>query len=209
MGEVIFCQNSWDYRMMGLEMAYDDREFLMPRYNIALLPAEIHLQATFAELAQQNFGGIADEYCLNGRDALAHVTLCQFAAATDEIAQHCFNSLRKDVPSFDLALTEFHARAGKNEHKAHLFLEFQVERSPELFECQNRVFDSVLHHMLVPHTKKETYSPHITLARIRADRASPISMIAPPIRGRIAFLPALGLSSSFGVYQHSLASRGQ
>jgi 2'-5' RNA ligase len=169
----------------------------MPRFNIAAVPTDAGLQGAIADLAQARFGAIEDGYIL-GAEALAHVTLCQFRATTEEAALDAFKSWRgkRDV---SLSVGAFRIRAGTGEHSGKSWAYFSVERAPLLLglqeDCARRLVELGLEIL----TPTATYSPHITLARLPGTPTNVVPTPSFPHDGPVSFRPAVGRSTENGV----------
>jgi len=57
----------------------------MPRYNLAYCPSNHLFSRHCVQYAREHFETLANGYLL-GRNALPHVTLCQFEAAEDKLS---------------------------------------------------------------------------------------------------------------------------
>ncbi len=173
----------------------------MKKFNIALIPSDAAVQVLFAELAQSYFSGSQDGYIL-GNDALAHVTLCQFYAKNDQAARDSFHTYN-DNRSIELLITKFRLRSGDETHTGKVWAEFLIERVADLLERQQKCFQHLIQKGLEPLTPVETYSPHITLARLTNEPSRIPSVDAGP-RHPITFRPVVGASTENGVLIRTL-----
>ena len=155
------------------------------------------LQDVITSLAQAQFAAIEDGYIL-GPAALAHVTLCQFRAATEQVALDAFKSWQgnRDV---SLIVGAFRLRAGRDEHAGKSWAYFSVERAPVLLDLQEDCAKHLVASGLDILTPTATYSPHITLARLRGMPTSEIATPKFPCDGPVYFRPAVGRSTENGV----------
>jgi len=179
----------------------------LARYNIAAVPLDATLQYEIASLAQVQFGAIEDGYILGPR-ALAHVTLCQFRAATDQVALDAFGAWpgKRDV---SLSVGAFRLRAGRDEHAGKSWAYFSVERAPALLGLQEDCARHLVAGGLEVLTPTATYSPHITLARLPGMPASEIATPTFPRDGPVTFRLAVGRSTENGVLLETLEEGGE
>ncbi|HEV3041605.1 MAG TPA: hypothetical protein VHA33_27825 [Candidatus Angelobacter sp.] len=170
----------------------------MNRFNVALLPIDVIFQFLFVELASF-FESSAEGYLL-GENALAHVTLCQFRTANSEVARSVFNSWTSKR-NIDLRMGQFHFRKGREAHAGMVWAEILVEKDPVLLSLQKDCFTHLARFGFEIFTGVETYSPHVTLALLRADSASIEPSIANlPYQTAIPFRPTVGYSTENGVF---------
>lgn len=167
----------------------------MNRFNIALIPSNPVFQELFARLAQTYFSTIQDEYIL-GENALAHITLCQFFADTEQAAVNAYSTF-VDKAIAHLFIHRFNLRKGEGRHTGKFWAEFLVDREPDLLERQRKCYHHLIENDLRPLTPVETYSPHVTLARISHEVAElPLISLIP--ERRFECYLALGNSSENG-----------
>jgi len=169
----------------------------LARFNIAAVPMDATLQDVIASLAQAQFAAIEDGYIL-GPAALAHVTLCQFRAATEQVALDAFKSWQgnRDV---SLSVGAFRLRAGRDDHAGKSWAYFSVERAPALLDLQGDCARHLVESGLEILTPPATYSPHITLARLPGMPTTEIATPMFPCDGPVSFRPAVGRSTENGV----------
>lgn len=177
----------------------------LPRFNIAAVPLDEALQDVIAELAQAGFGALEDGYIL-GVEALAHVTLCQFRAATDEIALEAFRSweAKRDA---SLNVGKSQLRPGRNEHAGKSWAYFTVEKTPILLDLQRDCARHLARLSLEVLTATATYFPHITLARLSGAPTGDVATPTFPHDGPVTFRPVVGRSTENGVLQNILEDR--
>ncbi len=174
----------------------------MPRYNIVLFPQDSTLQEHFAQISQKYFRSIQSGYLL-GPDALAHITLCQFEAPSDEKALTVFQTW-PEKESLSLAITETYLNPGKGNHVGFFWTGFNVEKPAELLQMQANLHAHIQACGLAPFTDVKGYTPHFTLARLsEKPRELPAREEAPT--KPIALSPTLGLSTPNGVLVKKLA----
>ena len=169
----------------------------MSRFNIALLPVEETLQEIFANLAQRHLSTVSDQYIL-GSQALAHVTLCQFEADTEAVAGEAFAALPNKQEQ-SLRLGKLATRAGEGDDAGRTWVQFPVEKTATLAAQQQACFEHLMARGLKAFNHPQTYSPHLTLARITGALSEVLSE-DPPVTEPIPVRLALGLSAPVGVY---------
>jgi 2'-5' RNA ligase len=174
----------------------------MQRFNLVLLPTDANLQVLFSRISQSYFGDSQDGYML-ADEALAHVTLCQFRAENERAAIDAFLSFA-DKQNALLAIQQFRIRTGTDEHNGFLWAEYLVERKQTLLEMQKKCHSHLMsrgHQVL---TSVESYSPHITLARVPHLQDNVPSIEEIPDKDSIAFRPAVGVSTENGILTQEL-----
>lgn len=170
----------------------------MKRFNLALQPININLQNLFADLSQKYFGMVHDDYIL-GKDGLAHVTLCQFYAEDDAAALEAFQTFyyKSDI---ELVIKTFRLRPGTNDNSDKYMAEILIEKSPELLERQKTCFEHLEAKGIEPLTLPETYSPHITLARLTKPMTPPSDLeLSVPAFEKAPFRLVVGTATHSGV----------
>lgn len=136
---------------------------LLPRYNLAFIPTNPANTNLFYGAAQP-YQDIANGYCLASKTALAHVTLCQFRATSDEEAQKAVQLYIGR--SLALQISAPYARAGSGKHKDSLWIGYDIERTRPL----KALYDQVYQHLQqegfeIKTTQDRAQNPHFTIAR--------------------------------------------
>ncbi len=173
----------------------------MQRYNIAILPIDTALTDKITHISRQYFLETQDEYIL-GDDGLPHVTLCQFKTETIEQARAIYAEFAAQERNDEVSVTleKFHARAGKYINAGKFIAEYKAAQEAALMAMQMRCAKILSAHGIETLTPVETYSPHITLARLSSmPDAMPTSHdLEMPFTLRMKL--ALGLSTEAGVF---------
>jgi 2'-5' RNA ligase len=174
----------------------------MLRFNIALIPVDQSLRDELQLLAQSYFSATQDGYIL-ASDALPHVTLCQFRAQDQQSALDLFHSFgaRKNE---GLTLKDFRLRKGTAPHAGFLWAEFPVEKSRSLIDLQRDCFFHLKDGKVEVLTPVETYSPHVTLARLAREPDRVPSGLHRLHQKPVPFSLAIGVSSENGVFIREL-----
>ena len=170
----------------------------MKRFNIAFQPINTNLQNLFVDLSQKYFGAVHDDYLL-GKDGLAHVTLSQFYTEDDATALEAFQTFshKSDI---ELVIRTFRLRPGTNDNSDKYMAEILIEKSLELLERQKSCFEHLEAKGIEPLTLPETYSPHITLARLSKPLTPPSDLeLAVPSFEKAPFRLVLGTATHSGV----------
>lgn len=175
----------------------------MPRFNIALLPDDMKWRDRFAALSQKHFLHLHDEYIL-GEAGIAHVTLCQFYADDEVTARDAYHSL-KDYSPLELSITAFRIRSGTLVNSGKFIADLAIEKTEGLLQRQKKCAEHIAALGLKALTPIETYSPHITLARLSSQPAIEPMIDTASYGNPISFSPALGLSTEPGVFIRVLA----
>ena len=169
----------------------------MQRFNIALLPQDKSLQNQISAIAQKYFAKIHDNYLL-GTEALAHVTLCQLHASSAEEAVAAYQGATF-LHSIELIVEEFRVRPGTLVNSGKYIAEFKMHKTSELIDMQKQCYEHLKRFGLEPLTPRETYSPHITLARVALQPTDlPENNLMNQLK--IAFTPSIGLSTVEGMF---------
>lgn len=169
----------------------------MNRYNIALIPSQEETQEKLQQLAKSHFADLQDGYLL-GDEALAHVTLCQFQAESQEQARNVFLALEVGI-DYPLAIKDFHFRKGEEKHEGYVWAEFVIQKSPSLMALQEKCHKHVLEMKCKPLTAVDDYSPHITLARLKNATSQTLLAKTPTAPFKEAdFEPAIGITADNG-----------
>ncbi|MFZ4761980.1 MAG: hypothetical protein ACOYK8_04125 [Alphaproteobacteria bacterium] len=172
------------------------------RFNIALLPVEEQLQSLITNLSIHYFSAIHDDYIL-GKEGLAHVTLCQFHAASAQEAMAAYQKFLPQ-PNINLSIEEFRIRPGTLVNSGKFIAEFKIEAQENLLFLQKNCCQHLEAHQLKALTPIASYSPHITMARLNHLTTEQPSLADLPQTQSILFRPALGLSTESGVFVREL-----
>ena len=170
----------------------------LARFNIAAVPMDATLQDVIAKLAQDHFAAIADGYIFVLRVWLTSPCVPKFRATTEQVALAAFTAwqAKRDV---SLKVGAFRLRAGRDDHAGKSWAYFSVERAPALLDLQSDCARHLVEAGLEILTPPETYSPHITLARLPGMPTTEIATPMFPYDAPVSFRPAVGRSSEYGV----------
>jgi 2'-5' RNA ligase len=174
----------------------------MARFNIALLPVEARFQKLFANVAGTYFKPLHSEYIL-GPHALAHVTLCQFEAPDEAAARALFASCPGQSRQH-VQLEDMQIQVGTAEHAGKFWAHFPVEKTTALSEQQRACFEHLSGAGRTVFNPPETYTPHLTLARLLGLPLISLQDMALPYADPILMRPALGRSTRVGVFVSEL-----
>ncbi len=142
-----------------------------PNANICLIFSP-DIERDFTELAQKYFKGQTEGYCLDENQVFPHITLAQIAIQNEAQQQHIFQSIAKITPD-PIELTSFQV---KFRQTGFLWFEFVVSETDSLMLLKDNIDQMVREIGLEPlNNAIETYQPHVTLARMKAN------CIFPPI----------------------------
>jgi hypothetical protein len=189
----------------------------MVRLNLAYVPADQEFAVRCIDFAQRHFGGLAAGYLLHHKQALPHVTVCQFDAAAMPAA-----SLLTEAQtvcrwrSSDLSFDTIYFRSGINEHMGYVWTGLGVCRNRALIAAQQRVVAWLKTNDFTVWTAAgELYFPHLTFARLA--RPAPAAGAAAWTIGwpgadlhprSHRFDPALGLADPNGALTQILYRSG-
>lgn len=195
-GKVVFQQGTPSYYSLPL-----------PRYNVALLPTASHFQNVFADMAHAHFGVVQKDYLL-GPEAFAHITLCQFRAQDEAEALEAFSSLPHQ-DDFRISLNpQAVLRAGTDQHKGFFWVEFPVEKSPELAALQRAYATHLAARGIETLTSSRRYAPHLTLARIPDTFSGALPTLqtnGAPFE--LSVRPSVGTSTETGAFERTLSPK--
>ena len=148
----------------------------------------------FTKLAEQNFSSVADGYCLKHAEVLPHVTLCQTHIACDSKKYAILQALKQLEPAPKISLFGIHSRFAS----PYMWVEFIVTNTEPLHALMMQATELIESERLQPLSKvREFFHPHVTLARIRADRKIP-SLEIPSELSTQSFETKLALGRSDG-----------
>lgn len=173
-------------------------------YNIALIPIESSVAATFTSIALENFSTHSDGYIL-GPHALPHVTLCQFSCMEEQL-ETIWNEINTSefqhnhVIQFD----GMYMNPGRDHHRDYIWSGLSTRRSVELVNMQTRIHSLLVEKQLTTLTATGgSYFPHLTLARVQWWSVD--QLLKYPDRdifeASYMFRGSIGLSDSLGVYR--------
>jgi hypothetical protein len=175
----------------------------MARYNIAFQPTDKNMQSFFVTLSQKYFGSIHDNYIL-GTNGLAHVTLCQFYAATGDEAVRYYNAFSPNI-TLTLHIESFRIRSGTLVNAGKYIADLAIKNIPELSQLQKNCCDYLKAQGSQSLTPAEKYSPHITLARL-SEVPEPVPTIDEAPYGQPLLMKlVVGESTESGVLLNVLA----
>jgi 2'-5' RNA ligase len=173
------------------------------RFNYALIPVDQTLLNVLRTVAQCCFGRLHDGYILSSND-LAHITLCQFRAESEQAALDALGTF-KDKQEAVTQLEEFRYRDGSAMHAGFFWAEFPVRKLATLAALQERCVSHLVRSGIEVLTPVEHYAPHVTLARLRGKLQNHALLASIPSHGLIAVRPTLGVSTECGVFVRELA----
>jgi len=176
----------------------------MQRYNIAYMSTDHALNELFVTISRKYFLNLHDEYIL-GPEGLPHVTLCQFHAPNNDCAITAFKTF---TANSDLAITiqKFRLRAGSLANAGKFIADVMVDKSQGLIDKQKECYAHLLQTDIKPLTPSETYSPHITVARLPQLINTPLGIEEEiPTHKTSIFKLVVGASTESGVLVKVLA----
>lgn len=174
-------------------------------FNLALYPLDDELSTLCTKFAQDNFAGRASEYLL-GNDALAHVTLCQFEAEPEIIADVWKTISPCCLEPIALNFQHVYLKVGEGMHEGYFWVGLPVSGTEELSALQKTVYDGLAALGINAKTLPASYSPHLTLARL--PNSESVALRGAPPRVVFAqshpFVLSLGRSEAVGIYRECL-----
>jgi 2'-5' RNA ligase len=135
----------------------------MQRFNLALVPDDLAVSQNLIDFARKHFSHTADKYLL-GKNALPHITLCQFHAPSETTATAVFTTWNKPV-RLNVALNQLYTRSGSDIHAGKVWIEL-IAVASELKQLQRSCFEHLENNKMSVITKPDNYSPHLTFARL-------------------------------------------
>ncbi|HEY9715292.1 MAG TPA: 2'-5' RNA ligase family protein [Chroococcales cyanobacterium] len=172
-------------------------------YNMALYPDDPELIQTLVTLAAANLTDQADGYLL-GEKAWPHVTLCQFQSEAGNLESIWWKVRSFVVPT--VRFSQLYVKPGTKRHDGYIWVGLEVRQTPELSQLQKNVFAQLALETVDGLTRPDSYHPHLTLGRCRAERPLTISLF-PALQfwqREYLFHISIGLSDENGVYQKQL-----
>ncbi len=178
----------------------------MPNYyNIALIPVLAPINEAFVEQALA-----IEPYCKGyqlGKEALPHITLCQFTTEDDPPFDDIWESVKTLTAPSTVSITELAVREGLNKNSGFDWIEWRVDQDPALLSLQQSVFDILAanERYLIPLTAPDLYSPHLTLGRVAEGSVftTDLNLMTPPPFETVL---AMGASSPNGEWRQTLLS---
>ncbi|HBR69270.1 MAG TPA: hypothetical protein DEA55_07850 [Rhodospirillaceae bacterium] len=137
------------------------------RYDIALLPTDQNLFSSITAISRKYFLDVHDDYIL-GPEGLPHITLCQFKTADVELARRAYHGFLSnlDAKLFKVAIEKFNLRAGTLTNAGKFIAEYKIKPQEDLIDLQLKCAKVLADFNINSLTPTQTYSPHITLARL-------------------------------------------
>lgn len=175
----------------------------MKRFNIAYMLTNKAHNDFCVDLAQSHFKDVQDKYLL-GHQALPHVTLCQFYAESNERAVRIYKSFAPAVSIENLIIEKCQVRSGTLVNAGKFIVELKVQANSALSNLQKLLFEHIEQSGGRALTPIQTYSPHITLARIHT---MPMLLPAEAPDAQIVQISvrlSLGASTEEGVFIHEI-----
>jgi 2'-5' RNA ligase len=176
----------------------------MPFFNLAYRPVDDAFAKKCIAYAQDRFARTASEYLLNARNALPHITVCQFETTAAKLPQLWRHATAICAEAQIFTFSHFRVRPGTGMHENFLFAQLNVHGKPTLTKQQALVAEMLAKFNITPLTgTHENYGPHLTYARLKP--GTNIEDIKSPPKSEMEqprdFYFTLGRSDVNGVYQ--------
>ncbi len=174
-------------------------------YNVALLPTDQKLFSNLTAISREYFLDVQDDYIL-GPEGLPHITICQFKADDVELARRAYHDflLHFDAKVFTVDIEKFNVRTGTLANAGKFIAEYKIKHQAELIDLQLKCAKVLADFNLNSLTPTQTYSPHITLARLSELPDKTPSQDDLAYISNIETRPSLGLSTERGVFVEEL-----
>jgi len=179
-------------------------------FNVALYPQEPALQALLTNIAVKNLNGQTDQYLL-GKQALPHITLCQFTGHKDcaDEVWAAVQDLAKQ--SITVQFSHIYIKAGDDHlHRGKNWVGLSVVPDnflpDSLSYLQGQVDARLRETNVTILTDSTKYFPHLTFGRLSRSCAITISSMpaAEFWQKKYQFQLTLGRSNANGVYVERL-----
>ncbi len=170
-----------------------------------MLAEDPGLATLCVNLAQTNFAHQADQYLL-GKEALPHVTLCQFEAEPERLAEVWSTLKTLPITTLELKIHSLCIKPGNAQNKGTYWVGLSVSLTPEIARLQKSVFDTLTALEIAGTTLPQSFFPHITWVRCDYKNAPCLKTMPPPelFENTYRFSMTLGRSDQYGVYKERL-----